>query len=169
MDENTNAAGTAAEGGSKTVYVVIAVIVLVLIGWLIMRGGSDNADTNAEDTSPYVSENGSETLGNATMPSNWPSDVPTYSDAKLQYSGTANPATGKTGAAIVFTTTDSAGNVLSFYKKELVAQGWTIAAEATTNGTITLGATKDTRAFGMYIAPSGEGTETAVTIGVEGV
>jgi hypothetical protein len=168
MDENTNAA-TATEGGSKTMYVVIAVIVLVLIGWLIMRGGSDEADTKTDDASPYVSENGTDALGVASIPSNWPDDVPTYAGADIQYSGTSNPATGKSGAAMVFATKDSADTVLAFYKEKLVANGWTIAAEANTNGMITLGATKDSRAFGMYIAPSGEGTETTVTVGVEGV
>jgi len=154
-------------------YVIVAIIVLALVGWLIMRGNTSDLplpDAQRGGAAAVSSQDGSVSVGPATtMPANWPSDVPTYAGASLQYSGTSNPSTGEAGSAIVFTTKDTADAILTFYKTQLVASGWKIEGEANVSGMTTLGATKDTRNLGMYIAPSTEGVDTTVTIGISGV
>ena len=173
MDENINAGATPAVGGSnKTLYVVIAVIVLALVGWMLMRNKTNSEgvdiDRNADGSTTHSNEEGSATVGGTSLPSNWPSDVPAYAGAVITYSGTSNPSTGEAGAAVMFTTKDSTATVATFYKEQLVATGWTISAEANANGMTTLAATKDTRNFGMYIAPVTAGADTTVTIGISG-
>jgi hypothetical protein len=98
------------------------------------------------------------------LPSEWPSDVPAYPGAAVQFSGTAtNPETGKEGSAAMFTTTDTGTAVIDFYKAKIAAEGWTVSNTMQINGGTVLVAAKDDRVLTVSIA-SAEG-QTAITIG----
>ena len=124
-----------------------------------------NAMMQGDQNNMQVTTSEGTFVAGSTMPADWPTDVPTYAGAKVQYSATAHPTDGKTGSAIVFMTSDVAATVANFYKTKLVENGWTMTATMEANGTTILGATKDTRNLSVMIGAS-EG-QTAVTIGFE--
>ncbi len=161
-------------GSSKKLYCIIGgVIVLALLGWFLMRGASDMAleragvdvDYNGNGSATYTTDDGSVTIGEGKYPDTWPSDAPEYGEGTIQYSGSSNPQTGESGAAVVFTATASVQAMVDFYKRELVADGWTITSTASVGGATVIGATKDTRTFGAYIVDAGNGM-VSVTAGV---
>lgn len=154
---------------NKTLYIVGGILVIVVLALLLTRektlpnGSTVEKGLNGETT--YSNNEGKVTVGGNSMPENWPSDAPKYPNGNISYSGTSNPQTGQSGSAVAFTTTDKTADVVSFYKKELLANGWTIEQTATVGAATTLAAKKGTRAFGVYIADTGSG-QTSVTVGV---
>lgn len=153
-------------------YVVVVVVVLALLGWFGMRGSFLGAvvpgvDVNRhlDGSATYSNENGSVTVGSNSLPSDWPTDVPTYGNGTITFSGASNPKTGEAGLAVMFTTPDAAKTVVDFYKTELAAKGWTIEQTATMGAVTVLSAKKDTRTFGVQISNGGDG-KTTVTIGI---
>jgi hypothetical protein len=98
------------------------------------------------------------------LPDDWPSDVPVYADATMQYSASVDPSTGQPGAMAVLMTDDRAEDVAGFYRDSLADEGWTITASMESGGTTVIGATKDTRVLSLSFASS-EG-QTTITIGV---
>lgn len=152
----------------KGLYIVVAIIVIIILALLFGKKSLPNGtevqrSLNGETT--YSNDEGSVTMGGASMPENWPSDAPKYPNTTIQYSGTSNPQSGQPGSALAFTTSDKASDVVNFYKKELVAEGWTIEQTATVGTATTLAAKKDTRTFGVYIADVGNG-QISVTVGI---
>ena len=104
-------------------YIIGAIIVLLLLGWVISRGlgsaaiiaagGTPNLDGSATYTD---NEGNTATVGGSSMPANWPSDAPAnYAGGSIQYSGNSNPQTGS-GAAVVYTANASAQAVVDYYK-----------------------------------------------------
>ena len=61
-------------------------------------------------------------------------------------------------------TTDSSADVVAYYKKELVAQGWTLSSTMEAQGTSIIGASKGARALSLLVG-SADG-KTTITIGV---
>lgn len=158
-------------GPKKSKKGLIIVIIIVLLGiWLLTRGRGGivapgvDVDRNLDGSATYSNNEGSVTVGGGSLPDNWPSDAPTYADAKIQYSGSSNPQTGEKGAVVMFTTSDSATKVADFYKKELASSGWTIEGTANINGATVISAKKDSRTFGAQIVEA-NGLST-VTVGV---
>ena len=162
--------------GNKMWYIIGAVVVLALLGWLFMRGAGSltgaasgvNVDRNADGSATYSTEEGSVSVGtSASMPENWPSDAPAnYAGSSIVYSGNSNPQTGSAGAAVSYTTSASVSGVADYYKTQLTANGWTIQATANMGGATVVSATKDTRTFGAYITDTGSGN-VSVTAGIE--
>lgn len=158
---------TAGAGSNRIWYIVGAVAVLLLLAWVMTRAGTGTSVTpSAGGGTTYTNEEGTATVGGTTYPESWPSDAPRYGNGSLQYSGSSNPQTGSAGAAIMFTTSDSAQTVIDFYKAELTKSGWTIESTASANGALVLAAEKDTRTFGVWAATVNG--QTTVTAGVSG-
>ncbi len=161
-----------APSSNKKWYVIGGiVIVLILVGSYLRHGryyGPDGMMKNNYDGSTtYSNEQGSVTVGKASMPENWPSDAPAnFAGGTIQYSGTSNPQTGKAGSVVVYSAHATAQEVGDYYKKELASKGWTLNGSATTPGGYVLGAKKDTRTFGLTVVPA-EGGLVSVTVGVE--
>lgn len=176
MDETTPAAPAAASN-KKWLYIGLAVVALIILGFMFMgRGGPGSAyfapgvdvDQNMDGSTTYNTEEGSVTVGSGTsMPDNWPSDAPpAYTGATILYSGATNPTTGAKGSAVAYNTTASLASVVEYYSARLKAEGWTITANADAAGMHVITATKDTRTMGIYIGDGGNGTVN-VTAGIE--
>ncbi|NOS68117.1 MAG: hypothetical protein HOO67_07220 [Candidatus Peribacteraceae bacterium] len=127
-------------------------------------GGDADVDMNADGSMQVTTKDGTYNAGNNQLPEDWPTDAPIYAGAKIQFSGSANGTTGKPGSAAVLTTSDSAADVVTYYKAELAKQGWTISSTMEAQGTSIFGATKGTRALSLLIG-SAEG-QTSITIGI---
>lgn len=185
MDQTTPSQVPESKSSKKGLYIVIAIVVLVII-YFIARGGSSgvpqaasvingvngvngvNVQNQPNGATTYSNSEGSVTVGGTSLPANWPSDAPTYANAKIQYSGASNPQTGEQGSYIMFLTSDSAKKVSDFYTAQLTAKGWKVEQTASMNTGSVISATKDTRTMGVYMADSGNG-QTTVTVGIGGV
>lgn len=160
---------------SRKLYIGIAIVLVIVIGgWLFMRGGAGmmgaaipgvGVDRNLDGSTTYSNNEGTVTVGGNKLPDTWPSDAPAYPNASIQYSGSSNPQTGAVGAAVVFATNDSVSAITEFYKRELAAQGWTIEQTANMGTATVIAASKDTRRIGVYIADAGD--TRSVTVGIE--
>ncbi len=172
--------GTASSktGLSPLVLVALgaAVILLLGLGWFLTRGASEIAlntndidvDRNSDGTVTYETPEGSVTTGvGASLPSNWPSDVPKpLSGASILYSGTTNPNTGAAGSAITYTVQASLEMAIKHYSEGLAADGWKVESTTQMQGMNIVTATKDSRTVGVYVVDSGAGA-LQVTVGVE--
>jgi len=178
MEETTQ---VAAHSHTKRNIIIGVVALLVLIGIVLSFAGSVGSvwgnyggvvpgvdvDRNMDGSVTYESDEGTVTVGGASMPSNWPSDAPTaYTGATIAYSGTTNPTTGESGSAVVYTTNASIASVVEYYDSRLKAEGWTIEASVDMGGTRVITAKKDTRTIGVYVQDAGNGV-TNVTAGVQ--
>ncbi len=165
MDQENKASAKS----NKVLYIIIAIVVLVLLGWYFKNPMSEisgvDVDNNMDGSVTYKKDGSEITIGTNKLPDNWPSDAPKYPNAKIQYSGTSNPQTGAEGSALVFTTTDKVQAVLDFYKKELASNGWKIDQTSNMAGASVISATKESWTFGAYIVDSGEG-QVSVTVGI---
>jgi hypothetical protein len=182
MDETTQPVQPPIEpkkGGSKKVlWIIVGIIILIAVGGMVSGGfqkklgtpyfmpdGVD-VDKNADGSTTYTNESATVTVNGGGMPANWPSDAPeAYDGATIIYSGENNPATGKAGSAVVYTTNASLSSVVEYYTARLRSEGWTIESNAVAAGMTVITAKKDTRLFVAY-AGSSNGT-TQVTSGVE--
>jgi hypothetical protein len=180
MDE-TNQTQTSSSSNKNTVLIVVGVVVVLAIVGSFMgffgRGPVStapsyftpgvNTDQNMDGSTTFTTDEGSVTVGGTSMPSNWPSDVPTaYSGATILYSGDSNPTTGKSGSSVVYSTKASLQSVVEYYSSKLKSEGWTIEGTANSAGMTVLSAKKGERTFGAYVAEA-DGV-TQVTVGVEG-
>lgn len=177
MEEIT---GTTSKPTGMSQNVLIAVgcgaLLLLGLGWFLTRGVSNVAlnangidiDRNVDGTVTYETAEGTVTTGTgASLPSNWPADVPKpLSGASIIYAGTTNPNTGAAGSAITYTVQASPEVAIKHYAEGLGAQGWKVENTAQMQGMNILSATKDTRTVGVYVVDSGEGA-VQVTVGVE--
>jgi hypothetical protein len=165
--------GNQSQGDTKSkkpLYIVGGVVVILILGWLatggIMRSVTGvNVQRSLDGSATYSNKEGSVTVGANKLPDNWPSDAPTYPNAQIQSAVSSNPQTGQAGSAVVFTTSDSAQTVTDFYKSTLASKGWKVEQTVSTGQGTMLGATKDTRSFGIYIVDSGDG-KVSVTASV---
>lgn len=172
---------------SKNMKLVIGAVVAVIVLWFIASsvmgfmgrkmgekmvenmiegasGGNADVDMATGKMKVQTSEGTFEMGGD--LPSDWPKDAPVYAGATVQYSGTANPATGESGGrALVMMTSDSAADVKAFYEKELTANGWAMQGDMQGGGTIILSATKEGSTLSLLIATAGN--QTSITMGIE--
>ena len=87
--------------------------------------GTDGAVKIADGGVTITADGGTVTTGGvATLPSDWPADVPLYPGAKIHVVTT----TGAT-RTVVFTTVDPPAKVTAFYKSSL--PGWIASMDAT--------------------------------------
>jgi len=174
-----NQTGQAGGSSNKTLYIVIGILVVLLIGgYLYMRGNyAENkmydaygidVDNNLDGSKTIKSDYGSVTTSNE-LPKNWPSDAPTYKNATISQS-TSSDMMGTNGSTVSFTTSDNTQTILDFYKKELTASGWlSLYPGKPITGTqmgaiITLMAKKGDRTFSVMITTNTETGKQVVTV-----
>ena len=126
-------------------------------------GGQASVSMNG-DTMQVTTSEGTFTAGQTTLPADWPTDVPAYAGATVQYSASVNPATGQAGSMVMLMSSDSPATVAAFYKTQLAANGWAISGTMESAGTTIMGATKGDRAVSLSIG--GADGQTSITIGV---
>ncbi|MFZ2500810.1 MAG: hypothetical protein WAW90_02360 [Minisyncoccia bacterium] len=159
---------------NKVTYIVIAVVVIVFVGWFKMRSFSPMSlipgfggvvGTSLDGSTTYKSGDGSVTVGGSSLPSGWPTDAPVYSNSTITASVSSNPKTGDNGSMVMFTTPDSIDAVVNFYKTELESKGWVVDQTVSIGIATMLSATKDTRSFAVQIS-SGDDGKTSVVVGI---
>jgi len=162
-------------------FVPAAVVVgLLVVGSLLRNSGEYAAEQALEravggdadidydgDGSVTVKTDQGEWSTSGELPRDWPSDVPTYSGAKVLSSASSNPATGAAGVYVALRTADAPSRVADFYKSELAAKGWTIAGTATVNEGTYLTAKKDNRSLSLAIGSDDEGTTISIGVAKE--
>jgi hypothetical protein len=116
----------------------------------MMGRGETNVTFSGEDGETYEISAGED----VAIPDTWPRSVPIPGDAKVTYAGTMGMGMmGGGGTTLAFTTTQSVTDITEYYKRELVANGWTIAGTmATPDGS-------------MVSATRGEGENVVVSVG----
>lgn len=125
-------------------------------------GENAEVDVRTDGSVKVETEDGTFQTGN-TLPADWPTDVPVYAGATVQYSASVTE-TGQPGSAAVLMTTDSAAQVASYYKKALKENGWTVESTIEAQGTTIFSATKDDRVV-SFMSASAQGA-TTITLGV---
>jgi hypothetical protein len=178
MDPINQQVGQSGVSSKKTLYIVIGVLVVLLIGgYLYMQGNSAenkmygaygvDVDNNL-DGSKTIKSDYSVTTSNK-LPDNWPSDVPTYKNATISQS-TSSDMMGTNGSTVSFTTSDDTQTILDFYKAELTTSGWASLypgkpITGTQMGAITsLMAKKGDRNFSVIITTNTETGKQVVTV-----
>lgn len=150
----------------KTMMVVGAVVVVLVLAGVANRlfnksaaerviesatGGKVNVDSNSGDVTVKTDQGTWST--SSKLPSDFPKDVPVYPGATVESSVAANQEQGG-GQYVGLQTTDALDAVVAWYKKEVAAQGWKIETDATVQGNLILGASKDTRELSLTVASS---------------
>ena len=99
------------------------------------------------------------------LPDNFPSDFPVYEAAKLEGYWTAS-GENIDGISAIWKTSDDPADLITFYKSELLKNGWEMATvfEDATSGTFTI--TKDTQEGFVGITKEGDTALISVTIGL---
>lgn len=146
MDPINQQVGQPSGGSNKTLYIVIGVLVVLLIGgYLYMRNGFGmnkmygvDVDRNLDGSTTYESGYGKVTTSPNKLPSDWPGDVPIYANAEIAQSGSVDTQIVGTEATsmVVLNTTDNSQMVNDFYKTKLVSNGWTINAGMSMGGNV---------------------------------
>ncbi len=126
-------------------------------------GGQASVDTN-NGTMHVTTSEGTFDVGAHALPADWPTDVPAYAGATVQYSASVNPATDAPGSMVVLMSTDDAQTIADYYANTLKANGWTIGSTMQAQGTTIMTAIKDDRAVSLSVASANN--ETTITIGV---
>ena len=126
----------------------------------------EDAEVDMEDGAMYIeTEEGTVDVGAVSLPADWPTDVSVYEGATITQVMSVNPATGDAGRAVIFTTTDTAADVVAFYKSQLPLDGWTMEASMEAGTTTILSGAKDERKVSLMIVWNGE--MTSVTMGLQ--
>ena len=131
---------------------------------MIENASGGKAKVDAKDGSMTVTTSEGTVTTGGNVPEGWPSDVPVYAGAAVQFSG-ANMQGAEGGMALVLSSKDDASKVASYYKTELKAQGWTIGNTMEAQGNTVLLLTKGTKTLSLSIA--GANGMTSITIGVQ--
>ena len=146
--------------------IVLAVIMVTIFGVYSNRktGVSVNTTTGTVTTSK---DGGTTQVGeNVKIPDGFPSEMPIYPGSNIS---TASKSNG-TDFALASSTKDSFEKVVSYYKSELAAKGWTIdtsydssdadgkstvilASTATLNGSVTISSSKDRTSIVISVYP----------------
>lgn len=125
-------------------------------------GERADVDINGEKIT-VTTDDGTVEMG-GSIPGDWPTDVPTYAGATVTYSA-MNEADGATNAVLILSSTDSAQQIVDFYKSALTQNGWTTKNVIVSTVASGLEAEKDGRHVGIAIV--GEDGSMTISIGVE--
>lgn len=134
----------------------------------IEQGTGQKADVSADGKTVSI-KTGEGTMaaseeGKIKLPSDFPSDVFVYSDAKITFaiSTPANAASGTTASYMVaYTVNQSVADVAAKYKAEMAKNGWTVETEAN-YGAIMIDFKKGNKDVAVSIGDS-EGDKTGAT------
>lgn len=138
------------KSSNKTVLIIVAVVVIFGIvalvgGYFVMRSLKakvsqtigQKADVSADGKTVNIKTDegtmAASEEGTIKLPSDFPSDVFVYPDAKITFSTLtpANAADGtKASYMIAYTVNQSITDVIAKYKAEMAKNGWTVETEA---------------------------------------
>jgi hypothetical protein len=125
------------------------------------RDGETNVTFSGEDGETYTVNTGAD----VALPDNWPASIPLPGDAKVTYTGTMMTGEPGGGTTVAFLTRQSPAEITEYYKKELVQNGWTIAATmATADGSMVSASREDNEGVILYVSTSPEGTAVSMTV-----
>lgn len=167
---------------SKMVIIGIGAVVLLVLGGLFINsligrmrniagekyaekvietatGGQANVDLQSGQVTVQTDQGTFST--NAGLPADWPKDAPTYPGSTITYSAATTPTDSGSGFSLMATTPDTVKQVVDYFNRELVSQGWTIEATQNIAGTSSLASVKSNRDFS--IAVISDGTTTTIT------
>ncbi len=112
-------------------------------------GGKVSVDAGSGDVTVKTDEGTWSTSDK--LPADFPNDVPLYPGATVQGSVASAQQQGG-GYYAGLETTDSINKVVSWYKAEVAASGWTVSTNLEVDGGLMLGGTKDTRELVVTIS-----------------
>ncbi|MDD5068402.1 MAG: hypothetical protein PHS53_02525 [Candidatus Pacebacteria bacterium] len=179
MDTNTsgNVPQASAPKSRKNLIIIILVLLVVLfLGGKVLgflgRNAAKQAIEQATDgnisgdgtSGTITTKDGSVSYGTNSLPTDWPTDVPVYTNGTIQYSASSNQS-GQTGKAVVILSPDSVATVKSYYTSALPQNGWTIKGTQEANGATVIVAEKSGRNLSLSIVGSSEGTQ--ITLGTD--
>jgi len=108
--------------------------------------------------------------GTIKLPTDFPSDVFVYPDAKITFS-TSTPANATNGTKasfmLAYGVAQSASDVVAKYKDEMAKNGWTLGTEAN-YGAIMIGFKKGSRDVSLTASDSQEGQTGTTTVSLTG-
>jgi type II secretory pathway pseudopilin PulG len=108
--------------------------------------------------------------GTIKLPSDFPSDVFMYPDAKISFaiSTPANAASGTTAGYVVsYSVSQSSADVVAKYKAEMVKNGWTIGTEAN-YGSVMINFEKGNKEVVVAVGESQDGKAGTAEVSVTG-
>lgn len=134
----------------------------------IEKGTGQKADVSADGNNVSIKTDSgtfaASESGTIKLPSDFPSDVFVYSDAKITFatSTPANAASGTTASYMVaYTVNQSVADVAAKYKAEMAKNGWTLGTEAN-YGLMMIDFKKGNKDVAVSIGDS-EGAKTGAT------
>ena len=89
----------------------------------------------------------------ASVPDNFPTDVPVYPGAQAAQ-GKGVEIEGSPQSAVQFLTNDAYGDVRRFYTEQLTSKGWTIDEDSENEASATLRASKDNCKVDVLVTPA---------------
>lgn len=165
--------------GKLIVGIVVAIVVVSAGCNLILKNVSEQvvenamerasggkADVDMKNGSMTIkTEEGTMTTGNK-LPENWPTDIPMYAGATVQFGGAANGMAGDAGGmAVVMMSEDATADVAAYYKSSLAKDGWTVKSTMEAQGSTIYLAEKAGRTISVTV--TGASGQTTITIGVQ--
>ena len=156
--------------GSKRNLIIIIIIVVVLLILYVgsrmfwLSGGARGviAPGSNDGSGTITTEKGTITDGTNELPSGWPSDVPTYSNGIIKYSGSGNGTGGNNGVMVIISSSDSVQTIAQYFQTNLQNKGWTISGTAQAGEGAVIGAKKDERSTVVQIAPDEGGSVISI-------
>lgn len=128
-------------------------------------GGIYDIDTNSDGTTMTIEgEDGTRVEmagdGSASLPKDWPSELPVPDDVTIEYASTVTGADGTRSLSVTYSTTDSLASVAQEYTSALESNGWVIDSNSATAAWTMISAKKGEDAVVIYV------TDNAGTISV---
>ncbi|MDD5357520.1 MAG: hypothetical protein PHS53_05275, partial [Candidatus Pacebacteria bacterium] len=169
---------SAPKSKKKLIIIIVVLLVVLFLGGKILgflgrnaaeqaikqaTGGNVNVN-NSGTSGTITTDKGTVSYGTNSLPSDWPTDVPVYTNGTIQYSASSNQ-TGQTGKAVVILSPDSVATIKSYYTGALATNGWTIKGTQEAGGATVIVAGKGDRNLSLSMVGSSEGTQ--ITIGTD--
>ena len=147
----------------RAVRILAHGIALLAIATLSACGSEETAPAGRQTPEVRTEKPGgvvgkAEIVAPGDLPSNFPSDVPTYPGAR----STQSMAVGDGPALVVFSTSAAPADVYEFYREQLSQNGWSIDSGAADQNQIK--ASKGARTASIRINRAGGATEIGVVL-----
>jgi hypothetical protein len=98
------------------------------------------------------------------LPDTWPETLPVFPNGKITYAGTVNTTENTTGLMVSYTVSNSASDVIAFYKEKLAANGWVIGVVSeTTSGSMVSATNASEDSVALYAVTSNGETTVSLT------
>lgn len=188
MENNQNNMSTQSSGGNdknrSVMIIIIVVIVVVAGGWFLndrwqrrqavnlvedlieaQTGAKATVDVSTKGDLVTVTGNDTElTVGTAaTLPEDFPTDVPIYTGATLT---STFSSVGIAGHSVAMETADATTAVLAFYKDQMAANGWTQQSAFDVGGAVQRTYAKDGSTVALTLSRDATRDMTVVSLSV---